>query len=93
MVVTRHVLVASLLVTVPRVALACPVCFGENDSPMAAGVYMGVLFMLVVVVGVLAGFASFMVYLARRARLANDSSTAGAVAPYGSSPQEESARC
>lgn len=55
---------------VPRAALACPVCFGNNDSPMAIAMNMGILAMLVVVVGVLGGFATFLVYLMRRARLA-----------------------
>ena len=30
-----RVLVALLIVAVPRAALACPVCFGQNDSPLA----------------------------------------------------------
>jgi hypothetical protein len=93
-VVARHALVAGLLVVVPRAAQACPVCFGENDSPLTAGVRMGVLFMLGLVGLVLAGFASFIVHLARRARLADESSTVpDAAARYGASPQEESARC
>ena len=50
--------------------LACPVCFGQSDSPMAWAMNTGILFMLVVVGGVLAGFASFFVHLVRRARLA-----------------------
>ena len=61
-------LLASLMLAVPRVALACPVCFGQSDSPLAQGVNMGVYFMLAVVVGVLAAFAGFFVYLARRAK-------------------------
>ena len=56
----------------PRAALACPVCFGQNDSPMAWGVNMGIFAMLTVTVGVLAGFASFFIYLARRARTIAD---------------------
>jgi len=61
-------LLASLMLAVPRAALACPVCFGQSDSPMAQGVNMGIYFLLAVVVGVLAAFASFFVYLARRAK-------------------------
>jgi hypothetical protein len=61
-------LLASLMLAVPRLALACPVCFGQSDSPMAQGVNMGIYFLLAVVVGVLAAFASFFVYLARRAK-------------------------
>ena len=58
--------------------LACPVCFGQSDSPMAWAMTMGIFFMLVMVVGVLVGFASFFVHLVRRARLAEQSGSARA---------------
>src|SRR6478672_3677803 len=64
-----------LVLAVPRVALACPVCFGQSDSPMAAATNMGVFFMLGVTVCVLGGFATFFVYLMRRAKLASDESS------------------
>jgi len=67
-------LLTPLMLAVPRAALACPVCFGQSDSPMAQGVNMGVYFLLGVVVAVLAGFAAFFVYLARRARVFADDS-------------------
>jgi hypothetical protein len=53
----------------PRAAFACPVCFGQSDSPMAWAVNMGIIAMLAVTGGVLAGFASFFIYLMRRERL------------------------
>jgi hypothetical protein len=56
------------LLAAPRAALACPVCFGNSDSPMAIATNMGIIAMLVVVAGVLGGFASFFVYLMRRAK-------------------------
>jgi hypothetical protein len=56
------------LVAAPRAALACPVCFGQNDSPLAWAVNVGVFVMLGFVALVLTAFASFFVYLARRAR-------------------------
>src|SRR5262245_48029200 len=56
-----------LVVCSPGVALACPVCFGQSDAPMAAATNMGIWVMLGVVVAVLASFASFFVYLIRRA--------------------------
>jgi hypothetical protein len=68
----KHVvrLAATLaLVAAPRAALACPVCFGQSDSPLAKGVNMGVLFLLGMITAVLIAFASFMIYLARRARV------------------------
>jgi hypothetical protein len=51
----------------PRAALACPVCFGQNDSPLASAMNMGIFAMLGVVGAVLVAFASFFIYLMRRA--------------------------
>jgi hypothetical protein len=53
---------------VPGAALACPVCFGASDSPMAKATNLGILAMLGVVVVMLSSFAVFFVYLNRRAR-------------------------
>jgi hypothetical protein len=64
-----RVVVATLILAVPRVALACPVCFGENDSPLTSAMRVGVIFMLGIVVAVLAAFASFFIYLMRRAKM------------------------
>ena len=64
-----RVFVFSWLVMAPRIALACPVCFGQNDSPLAVAMNTGIVFMLVVVAGVLGAFASFFIYLMRRQRL------------------------
>jgi hypothetical protein len=50
----------------PRAALACPVCFGNSDSPLAIATNTGVIFMLGVVAVMLAAFASFFIYLYRR---------------------------
>jgi hypothetical protein len=59
----------AMLVAAPPSALACPVCFGANDSPMAIATNMGIIAMLVVVAGVLGAFASFFIYLMRRAKM------------------------
>lgn len=59
-----------LLLGVPGTLLACPVCFGQNDSPLAAAMNLGIFAMLVVTVGVLVAFASFFIHLIKRARLA-----------------------
>ena len=61
----------TLLVAGPRAVLACPVCFGQSDSPMAWAMNMGIFAMLLIVGGVLVGFATFFVHLVRRARLAD----------------------
>jgi len=53
--------------------IACPVCFGASDAPMAVATNMGIFLMLGVVVVMLASFAGFFVYLNRRAKaLAED---------------------
>jgi len=65
----RHALLTAVLLAVARPALACPVCFGQSDSPLANAMNVGILVVLGVVVAVLAGFASFIVHLNRRARL------------------------
>jgi hypothetical protein len=63
-------LVLLALFLAPRAVLACPVCFGASDEPMALATNMGIIAMLVVVVGVLGAFASFFIYLMRRAKMA-----------------------
>jgi hypothetical protein len=65
----RTTLATLVLLLAPRLALACPVCFGQTDSPLAAAMNTGILAMLAVVAGVLACFATFFIYLMRRARL------------------------
>jgi hypothetical protein len=63
----RTALMTLVLAAVPRLALACPVGFGDNDSPMALAMNKGILAMLIVVAGVLGAFATFFIYLIRRA--------------------------
>lgn len=48
------------------IALACPVCFGASDAPMAHGMNWGVLTLLGVTVGVLGCFAVLFLRLLRR---------------------------
>ena len=87
----RTSLFALVALALPRVALACPVCFGQNDSPMAVATNMGIITLLVVVVGVLASFAAFFLYLMRRARLIQTLETADPVSFAASDPQEGTA--
>ena len=48
--------------------LACSACFGDPTSPLTKGLKMGIVFMLVVVVGVLTGIASIAFSWSRRAK-------------------------
>ena len=82
------------LLGVPRLALACPVCFGQSDAPLAQAINAGVIAMLVVVAGMLGSFATFIVYLARRARTFDAAEAAAAtVTRPGADPQEGTAQC
>jgi hypothetical protein len=80
---TLLALLTVLMLAVPHVALACPVCFGASDSPLAQGTNMGVFFMLAVTVGMLAAFASFFIYLVRRKRVFADDDTIDRVPVQG----------
>jgi len=76
--------------------LACPVCFGQTDSPLANATNMGIIAMLVIVGGVLSGFAAFIFYLNRRTRLAADGAEQADLKVRASSsttPQEGIAQC
>jgi len=91
----RRSLFTFAMLMAPRVALACPVCFGQSDSPLAKAMNLGILAMLVVVAGMLASFASFFIYLSRRARLADQlpaESSQGSILE-GADPQERTAQC
>jgi|RhiMethySRZTD1v2_1073278.scaffolds.fasta_scaffold2419721_3 hypothetical protein len=89
----RRVVFTLGILAAPRAALACPVCFGQNDSPMALATNAGVIAMLIVVVAMLASFASFFIYLARRARFAAEAEAALSTQLPASGPQEGTVRC
>jgi hypothetical protein len=93
----RKIVITVLFLAAPRAALACPVCFGQSDAPLANAMNLGILAMLVVVFGVLSSFAAFIVVLNRRARAAARSEQmemARRQAPYVSAgPQEGIAQC
>jgi len=77
----RSLVVAGCLAGVPRAALACPVCFGQSDSPLALGINYGILAMLGFIGSVLVAFASFFIYLVRRARLVESGALTAPQAP------------
>lgn len=62
-------------VLLPRLAAACPVCFGASDGPMLQGSNMGIFALLVVTVGMLGAFGAFFATLARRAARGVDEAT------------------
>jgi hypothetical protein len=74
----RKFLITVVLIGAPRTALACPVCFGQSDSPLAVATNMAIFFMLGVTGSVLAAFASFILYLRKRASSVDGVETARA---------------
>jgi hypothetical protein len=66
----RRTIWTALIVAAPRAASACPVCFGQSDSPMAYATNMSILVLLGITTVVLGGFGSFIVHLVRKANSA-----------------------
>ena len=66
--VTRLSLAALMLVLAAEPALACPVCFGDSDSPMAKGMNDAVWVLLGIVGFVQIGFVALFVSFWRRSR-------------------------
>jgi hypothetical protein len=62
-------------------AHACAACFGKSDSAMAKGMNAGIFALLAVVGAVMAGAASFFVFLARRAAAVNRDGQAAKQSP------------
>lgn len=54
-----------LALLMPRVAAACPICFGAAHGPLLDAARLGVLVMLVITVGVLTVLALFFRRIAR----------------------------
>ena len=48
--------------------LACPVCFGAEETSMIDGAKLGVLVMLAITLAVQGGFVGFFLYLRKRAK-------------------------
>ena len=48
--------------------LACPMCFGAEETPMIDATKLGVLVLLAVTLAVQGGFVAFFLYLRKRAK-------------------------
>ena len=66
----RRALTTAALVSVGggTSVLACPVCFGADESSMIQGTNLGVLVMLGVLFAVQGAFVGFFLYLRKRAK-------------------------
>lgn len=52
--------------------LACPMCFGAEETALVDGTKFGILAMLVIVLAVQAAFVGFFLYLRKRAKIASE---------------------
>ena len=64
-------LLIAALALQPHSLRACAACFGQSDSPMAAGMNWGILSLLAMIGLVLGGIVAFFVFLARRSAAAS----------------------
>ena len=48
--------------------LACPMCFGAEETSMVGGTKLGVLVLLAITLAVQGGFLGFFLYLRKRAK-------------------------
>jgi predicted transporter len=66
----KTALATLVILAMPRLALACPVCFGNADSAQTKAAQTGILALLAVTVAMLLSIAGFFfIYLRRRIKM------------------------
>ena len=60
--------VAAVVIGGGSSVLACPVCFGAEETSMISGTKLGVLVLLAITLAVQGAFVAFFLYLRRRAK-------------------------
>ena len=68
---TKHLilfLAAAAMLAAASSSVACPVCFGETDSPMVKGAEYSILFMMGMTYTLIGGGVATAVFLRRRGR-------------------------
>jgi hypothetical protein len=63
-----RVFLAAIVVLLPTIAAACPVCFGDPNSAMVKGTNNGIFFLLGVIGFVQVGLGAMFIAFWRRAR-------------------------
>ncbi len=66
--VRRGCTTAAVVIGGSSSVLACPVCFGAEESSMVAGTKLGILVLLAITLVVQGGFVAFFLYLRKRAK-------------------------
>ena len=61
-------IVVAMMIFGSSSVLACPVCFGAEETSMIDGARLGVLVMLAILFAVQGGFVAFFLYLRTRAK-------------------------
>jgi heme/copper-type cytochrome/quinol oxidase subunit 2 len=64
----RAFMAAAIVLTGASSALACPMCFGAQETTLVDGTKLGMLVLLFIVLAMQAAFAGFFLYLRRRAK-------------------------
>ena len=59
---------AAIIFAGSSTVLACPVCFGAEETSMIDGAKLGVFVMLAITLAVQGGFVGFFLYLRKRAK-------------------------
>jgi hypothetical protein len=65
---TSGATIAAVIVGGASSVLACPMCFGAEETSMVGGTKLGVLVLLAVTLVVQGGFVAFFLYLRQRAK-------------------------
>ena len=67
-VLKRGVTTAALIIGGGASVLACPLCFGAQETSLVDGTRLGILVMLGILLCVQGAFAGFFIYLRKRAK-------------------------
>jgi hypothetical protein len=67
-VVAAVAMAAAVVIAGSSSVLACPVCFGAEETAMIDGAKLGVFVMLAITLAVQGGFVGFFLYLRKRAK-------------------------
>jgi hypothetical protein len=67
--------------------LACPVCFGAEESSVIDGTKIGIFVLLAITLAVQAAFVAFFLYLRKRAKLIADADLDNEWAELQGSPE------
>ena len=70
----RHAVITAAFVLIGggSTVLACPMCFGAEETSMIEGTKLGVLVMLAITLAVQGAFVAFFLYLRKRAKRVAD---------------------